>query len=70
MNTCKIYQADAYEKINDLIEAGITVNHIITDPPYNISKDNNFSTMKHPRAGVDFGNWDRGEFDTEICEDT
>ncbi len=63
MNTCKIYQADAYEKINDLIETGITVNHIITDPPYNISKDNNFSTMKHPRAGVDFGNWDRGEFD-------
>ena len=33
---------------------------IITDPPYNISKDNNFSTMKNAkRQGVDFGEWDK-----------
>lgn len=36
------------------------VNHIITDPPYNISKDNNFHTLKSPRQGVDFGAWDKG----------
>lgn len=38
------------------------MNHIITDPPYNISQDNNFATMRNPRRGVDFGDWDY-EFD-------
>ena len=60
-----IYNDDAYTKINELISAGIIVNHIITDPPYNISKNNNFSTMKKPRTGVDFGLWDRGKFDLQ-----
>ena len=30
----------------------------LTDPPYNIAKNNNFSTMG--RAGIDFGEWDKG----------
>ena len=34
------------------------VNHIITDPPYAISQENNFHTMNNPRKGVDFGEWD------------
>lgn len=59
----KIYNDDSYKKIDELIEEGIKVDHIITDPPYNISKENNFSTMKNPRSGVDFGEWDRGDFD-------
>lgn len=37
-----------------------TVDAIITDPPYNISRDNNFKTMG--RAGIDFGEWDK-DFD-------
>lgn len=63
MSRLEIFNADAYEKVKDLSERKIKVNHIITDPPYNISKDNNFNTMKKPRLGVDFGNWDRGKFD-------
>lgn len=63
MNNLEIFNADAYVKVKELIESGLKVDHIITDPPYNISKDNNFGTMKNPRAGVDFGNWDRGKFD-------
>lgn len=63
MSKLEIFNADAYEKVKELIAAGVKVDHIITDPPYNISKDNNFGTMKNPRAGVDFGNWDRGKFD-------
>lgn len=44
----------------------VKVNHIITDPPYNISQDNNFSTMKSAnRQGVDFGNWDKNYDVTE-----
>lgn len=34
------------------------VDAVITDPPYNISKDNNFKTMG--RTGIDFGEWDKG----------
>ncbi len=63
MNDFKIINGDAYIVVDDLIKDGIKVDHIITDPPYNISQDNNFSTMKKPRAGVDFGDWDRGRFD-------
>lgn len=37
-----------------------SIDAIITDPPYNISRDNNFKTMG--RAGIDFGEWDK-EFD-------
>ena len=37
-----------------------SVDAIITDPPYNISRDNNFTTMG--RAGIDFGEWDK-DFD-------
>ena len=36
------------------------VDAIITDPPYKISRDNNFKTMN--RAGIDFGEWDK-DFD-------
>ena len=35
-----------------------SVDLVLTDPPYNIARDNNFSTMG--RAGIDFGEWDKG----------
>lgn len=59
----KICNGDAYKVIDQLLADGVKVDHIITDPPYNISKDNNFGTMRSKRTGVDFGKWDRGEFD-------
>lgn len=59
----KIYNGDALKVLDDLINLNIEIDHIITDPPYNISQDNNFSTMKSSkRRGVDFGEWDK-EFD-------
>ena len=41
-----------------------SIDAIITDIPYCISKDNNFSTMKDRpfRQGIDFGEWDK-DFD-------
>jgi len=43
------------------LREGVQVDHIITDPPYNISKKNNFATMTTSnRKGVDFGQWDKG----------
>ncbi len=60
---CKIYCDDAYNKIHEFHKIGLIVDHIITDPPYNISQNNNFSTMKSAnRQGVDFGEWDK-DFD-------
>lgn len=43
-----------------------SIDAIITDLPYCISKDNSFSTMKNRpfRQGIDFGEWDK-DFDTE-----
>jgi len=58
----KLFCDDAYNKIHEFIKNKIIVNHIITDPPYNISVENNFFTMKNPRKGIDFGAWDK-EFD-------
>lgn len=58
----EIYLGNAYTMYKELLQNNMKVNHIITDPPYNISQDNNFSTMKNPRKGVDFGEWDK-DFD-------
>lgn len=56
----KIYNTDAYKIISYFKEKKLEVDHIITDPPYNISQKNNFSTMKSAeRKGVDFGEWDK-----------
>lgn len=35
-----------------------SVDLVLTDPPYNIARENNFHTMG--RAGIDFGEWDKG----------
>lgn len=53
----KIVNGDSFELLKKLPED--SVNHLISDPPYNISKANNFHTMEG-RAGIDFGEWDKG----------
>mgnify|MGYP004590642981 CR=1 FL=1 len=58
----ELIHGNSYTIIKELKQNNIKVDHIITDPPYNISKDNNFNTMNNPRKGVDFGAWDK-EFD-------
>ena len=58
----KIFNDDAMKIVDELIKNNIKVNHIITDPPYSISKKNNFGTLKHPRTGINFGEWDK-DFD-------
>ena len=58
-----IFNGNADYVYNYLVNNNIQVDHIITDPPYSISKKNNFSTMKNSkRKGVDFGIWDK-DFD-------
>lgn len=55
-----LYKGDCLEVMDRLINDGVKVDAIITDPPYNIARDNNFHTMG--RAGIDFGEWDK-DFD-------
>ena len=61
MSKFVLYNNDAYKQIEIFKENNLIVNHIITDPPYDISKKNNFHTLGN-RQGVDFGEWDK-EFD-------
>lgn len=59
----KTYHGDAYQILKTLGDSKFKVDHIITDPPYNISKKNNFTTMNSAkRTGIDFGQWDK-DFD-------
>ncbi|WP_154425732.1 DNA-methyltransferase [Helicobacter pylori] len=56
----QIYHANAFEIIKDFYQQNLKVDAIITDPPYNISVKNNFSTLKSAkRQGIDFGEWDK-----------
>ena len=54
----KLINGNAIEIMKTLKDESIDA--IITDPPYNISRDNNFTTMG--RAGIYFGEWDK-DFD-------
>ena len=49
----KLYKGDCLEVMSDIVSSGVKFDAIITDPPYNISRENNFKTMG--RAGIDFG---------------
>ena len=51
-----LMKGDCLELMKDIPDG--SVDMVLTDPPYNIAKDNNFHTMG--RTGIDFGEWDKG----------
>jgi len=51
-----LQQGDCLELMKDIPDD--TGDAVITDPPYNISRENHFSSMG--RSGIDFGEWDKG----------
>lgn len=51
----EIWHGDCLELMKDIPDQSI--NLVLTDPPYNIARSNNFNTMG--RAGLDFGAWDK-----------
>ena len=55
----ELYLGNAYTIIKEFEKNHLEVDHIITDPPYMISKENNFPTLRNNRQGIDFGHWDR-----------
>ncbi len=61
----QIYNKDCVSGMTDLIQSAITVDLVVADPPYVISRESNFHTMKdrkNARTGTAFGAWDE-EFD-------
>jgi DNA modification methylase len=61
----KIQNKDCVEGIGNLVSQGVSVDLVVADPPYVISRDSNFHTMKdrrNARTGTSFGTWDI-EFD-------
>ena len=61
----KLYNGNCLEVMNEIPDGSIDM--VLTDIPFNISKENNFKTMKDRkgRNGIDFGEWDKG-FDMSI----
>ena len=51
----EIWLGDCLELIKNIPEKSIDL--VLTDPPYNIARKNNFHTMS--RSGIDFGEWDK-----------
>ncbi len=50
---------DCLELMKNIPDKSISL--IVTDPPYNISRPNNFKTLgTKSRIGMDFGEWDKG----------
>ena len=56
----KLYNGDCLKIMNEIPDGSIDM--VLTDIPFNISKENNFKTMKDRkgRNGIDFGEWDKG----------
>lgn len=54
--TVKLLQGDCLDLMKTIPDGSVDL--VLTDPPYNIARDNNFHTMG--RAGIDFGEWDKG----------
>ena len=47
---------DCLERMKEIPDGSVDL--VLTDPPYNIARRNNFHTMG--RSGIDFGEWDKG----------
>lgn len=51
-----LMKGDCLERMKEIPDSSVDL--VLTDPPYNIARANNFHTMG--RAGIDFGEWDKG----------
>lgn len=51
-----LFKGDCLQEMRKIPDGSVDL--VLTDPPYNIARNNNFDTMG--RAGIDFGEWDKG----------
>ena len=68
MNNAKIYNGDCLVEMKKVEDKSIDL--ILTDPPYIISRETNFSkgggdSSKYGSLSMDFGEWDKKPLDLE-----
>lgn len=70
MELNKIYNVDCIGQYGMKNIEDKSIDMILIDIPYNISKDNNFKTMKDRkgRTGIDFGEWDKGFNESDLIK--
>ena len=54
----EIYNCDYKKLINKLKKEKVQVDAIVTDPPYNVSRDYQLGYSKMGRSGMNYGEWD------------
>lgn len=55
---CEIYHDDYRKVAERLAQAGMQVDAVVTDPPYNVSRDYQLGFSNMGRAGMNYGEWD------------
>jgi len=60
-----LMKGDCLERMKEIPDGSVDL--VLTDPPYNVSRANNFHTMG--RTGIDFGEWDKGADILSYIED-
>ena len=62
----KLYNADCFDILKDMPDKSIDL--IITDPPYNISRQRKFTRKGRKPLILDFGEWDKWDSEKEYLE--
>ena len=62
----KLYNADCFDILRDIPDKSIDL--IITDPPYNISRQRKFTMKGRKHINIDFGEWDKWETQEEYLD--
>lgn len=60
----RLVSGDFYDEIQKIADGSIDL--VLTDPPYNIARDNTFELEGRSNISQDFGEWDKHEDDTFI----
>lgn len=55
---CDIYNIDCLDLISKMIKNKVIIDAIITDPPYNVSRNHQLGYSNMGRSGMDYGSWD------------
>lgn len=56
--------------LKEMKEKGLSVDCILTDPPYNISRSHQLGFSNMGRSGMDYGSWDYGFNQTEWIKES
>lgn len=58
-HSIRLLQGDFYEKVKEVGDE--SVNLVLTDPPYNVARDDEFPYAGRSTISLDFGEWDKYE---------